>query len=147
MVQRPELFSAVLCAVPLVDMLRYHLFGSGRTWIPEYGSAEDPAQFRFLHHYSPYQRVTRGAKYPALLVLSADHDDRVDPMHARKFAAAVQNATTSGAQVMIRIERHAGHGGADQVRQAIELNADQFAFLFARFGMSLGRGTARSERN
>jgi prolyl oligopeptidase len=146
MVQRPGLFSAVLCAVPLMDMLRYHLFGSGRTWIPEYGSAEDPAQFRFLRQYSPYQLIARGAKYPAVLILSADHDDRVDPMHARKFTAAVQNATASEAPVMIRIERHAGHGGADQVRQAIELNADQFAFLFDRFGMTPGGG-ARSTRN
>ncbi|HZA50022.1 MAG TPA: prolyl oligopeptidase family serine peptidase [Myxococcaceae bacterium] len=147
MVQRPELFSAVVCAVPLIDMLRYHLFGSGRTWIPEYGSAENPAQLRFLHAYSPYQRVTRGVRYPAVLILSADHDDRVDPMHARKLAAAVQNATASEAPVMIRIERHAGHGGADQVRQAIELNADLFAFLFARFGMSPRGETARSTRN
>jgi prolyl oligopeptidase len=143
MVQRPELFGAVLCAVPLLDMVRYHLFGSGRTWIPEYGSAEDPAQFRYLHAYSPYHHVTPGTKYPALLMLAADHDDRVDPMHARKFTAFVQNATVSDAPAIIRIERDAGHGGADQVRKAIEQYADQFAFLFHLFGMKPGTVAAQ----
>jgi prolyl oligopeptidase len=147
MVQRPDLFSAVVCAVPLIDMLRYHLFGSGRTWIPEYGSAEDERQFRALFAYSPYHHVKAGTAYPAVLMGSSDSDDRVDPLHARKFAAAVQNATVSGNPVMIRIERHAGHGGADQVRQAIDLNADLFAFLFARFGMSPGEGRTPSARN
>jgi prolyl oligopeptidase len=146
MVQRPELFGAVVCAVPLLDMVRYHLFGSGRTWIPEYGSAEDAAQFAFIHAYSPYHHVKPGAKYPAVLLLSADHDDRVDPMHARKFAAAVQSATASSAPVMIRIERNAGHGGADRVRQAIELYADQFAFLFERFGMKPDTGMLSTTR-
>jgi prolyl oligopeptidase len=138
MVQRPDLFGAVLCAVPLLDMVRYHQFGSGRTWIPEYGSAEDPAQFAYLHAYSPYHHVKAGTKYPAMLMLAADHDDRVDPMHARKFTAAVQAASASDAPAIIRIERNAGHGGADQVRQAIELFADQYAFLFQQFGMSPG---------
>ncbi|MGA9524189.1 MAG: prolyl oligopeptidase family serine peptidase [Myxococcaceae bacterium] len=135
MTQRPDLFGAVVCAVPLLDMVRYHAFGSGRTWIPEYGSSEDPQQFNYIHAYSPYHRVKKGEKYPALLMLAADHDDRVDPMHARKFTAYIQNATAGDAPAIIRIERNAGHGGADQVRQAIEQYADQFAFLFERFGM------------
>ena len=82
MTQAPELYKTVVCAVPLLDMVRYHLFGSGKTWIPEYGSADDPAQFAALYAYSPYHRVAVGTRYPSLLMLSSDHDDRVDPMHA-----------------------------------------------------------------
>jgi prolyl oligopeptidase len=135
MIQAPELFKAIVCGVPLLDMVRYHLFGSGKTWIPEYGSAEDPAQFAALLAYSPYHHVKQGAAYPALLVLSADSDDRVDPLHARKFTAAVQHASGSSAPVLLRIERHAGHGGADLVRQTVEGGTDTFAFLAQELGM------------
>ena len=128
--QHPELFRVALCAVPLLDMVRYHLFGSGKTWISEYGSAEDTAQFQALLAYSPYQRVKAGTKYPALLVLSADSDDRVDPMHARKFTAALQAASTGG-PVVLRIERHAGHGGADLVKSAVASRADEYAFALS----------------
>ncbi len=130
MTQDPKPFSAVLCAVPLLDMVRYHLFGSGRTWISEYGSAEDPKQFEALHAYSPYHAVKKGTAYPATLLLSADSDDRVDPMHARKFAAALQAATTGG-PVLLRIERNAGHGGADMVKASVEARADEYAFVLA----------------
>lgn len=130
MTQEPKAFSAVLCAVPLLDMVRYHLFGSGRTWIGEYGSAEDPKQLAALHAYSPYHAVKKGTAYPATLLLSADSDDRVDPMHARKFAAALQAATTGG-PVLLRIERNAGHGGADMVKSAVESRADEYAFVLA----------------
>jgi prolyl oligopeptidase len=125
----PELFGAVVCAVPLLDMVRYHLFGSGATWIPEYGSADDPAQFKTLFAYSPYHHVVDGTRYPALLMLSADHDDRVDPMHARKFVAAIQHAIPGDRPAWLRIEKNAGHGGADAVKQAVEQSADLFAFL------------------
>ena len=135
MTQAPELFRAVVCAVPLLDMVRYHLFGSGKTWIPEYGSAEDPAQFKALYAYSPYHRVQDGVAYPALLMLSADHDDRVDPLHARKLIAAVQHATASDRPALLRIEKNAGHGGADLVRQQVEQNADTYAFLAQQLGM------------
>jgi prolyl oligopeptidase len=131
MTQAPELFRAVVCGVPLLDMVRYHLFGSGKTWIPEYGSAEDPAEFKVLHGYSPYHRVVDGTKYPAMLMMSADHDDRVDPMHARKFTAAVQYATGGEHPVLLRIERNAGHGGADLVKQQVEQSADAYAWLFS----------------
>jgi prolyl oligopeptidase len=127
MVQRPELFAAVLCGVPLLDMVRYEQFGSGRTWSAEYGSVADEADFRTLFAYSPYHHVQAGTRYPALLLLSADHDDRVDPMHARKFAAAVQDASTGG-PVLLRIERHSGHGGADLRRAEVDKGADRFAF-------------------
>lgn len=131
--QRPDLFRAVICAVPLLDMLRYDRFGSGKTWVPEYGAAgADPAQAEVLWGYSPYRRaVDEGPrKYPAVLFDSADHDDRVDPMHARKMAATLQaNQTREDSPVLLRIERNAGHGGADMVKQQVDRVADQLAFL------------------
>jgi prolyl oligopeptidase len=140
MTQRPELYGAVICAVPLLDMLRYHRFGSGRTWIPEYGSADEATQFPYLAAYSPYHHVTAGTRYPALLMMGSDHDDRVDPMHARKFAAAIAAATAElpeAAPVLFRLERNAGHGGADLVKQTVAANADQFAFLARTLGVDL----------
>jgi prolyl oligopeptidase len=129
--QRPELFKAVVCAVPLLDMLRFHLSGSGKTWVPEYGSAEDPEQFKAIHAYSPYRRAIDAGKttYPAVLFDSADHDDRVDPLHARKLAAVLQANQTGAAPILLRIERNAGHGGADMVKQQVERTADQLTFL------------------
>lgn len=131
MTQRPELFRVALCEVPLLDMVRYHLFGSGRTWIAEYGSAEDPAMFRAIRAYSPYHAVRPGVAYPATLLLSADADDRVDPMHARKFAAAMQYASRGG-PVLLRIERQSGHGGADLLRAEVEKIADRYAFALSQ---------------
>ncbi|HEX2758424.1 MAG TPA: prolyl oligopeptidase family serine peptidase, partial [Thermoanaerobaculia bacterium] len=128
--QHPELFRVALCAVPVLDMVRYHLLGSGKTWISEYGSADDATQFQALFAYSPYQHVKAGTKYPAVLVLSADSDDRADPMHARKFTAALQAASTGG-PVLLRIERHAGHGGADLVKSAVASRADEYAFTLS----------------
>jgi prolyl oligopeptidase len=129
--QRPDLFKAVICAVPLLDMLRYHLFGSGKTWVPEYGSAEDAEQFKALYQYSPYRvAVDAGRRaYPAILFDSADHDDRVDPMHARKLAALIQSTQTADAPILLRIERNSGHGGADLVKQQVDRTADQQAFF------------------
>ncbi|MDB4966005.1 MAG: prolyl endopeptidase [Myxococcales bacterium] len=137
--QHPELFRAVICAVPLLDMVRYHLFGSGKTWISEYGSAENPTEFGWLNGYSPYQKVKQGTSYPALLMMSADSDDRVDPMHARKMTAALQwaqgGAPKDGRPVVMRIEKHSGHGGADLVKQAVEQSTDAYAFLMHELGM------------
>jgi prolyl oligopeptidase len=132
--QRPDLFGAVVCAVPLLDMIRYHLFGSGKTWISEYGSAEDPEQFRTLRKYSPYHHVEAGKPYPALLMLSADSDDRVDPMHARKFVAAMQAAAPPAHPVLLRVEENAGHGGGDMMAKAVDEAVDVYAFLFERLG-------------
>jgi prolyl oligopeptidase len=125
--ERPDLFRVALCGVPLLDMVRYHLFGSGKTWIPEYGSADDAADFAALYAYSPYHHVKQHVRYPATLILSADSDDRVDPMHARKFAALLQWAQ-SPEPVLLRIEKHSGHGGADLVRAMVEKIADEYAF-------------------
>ncbi|MDP9151569.1 MAG: prolyl oligopeptidase family serine peptidase [Myxococcota bacterium] len=125
--QRPDLFRVALCGVPLLDMVRYHLVGSGKTWIAEYGVSDVADDFRALFAYSPYHHVARGTKYPATLILSADSDDRVDPMHARKFAAELQWAS-SGGPVLLRIEKNSGHGGADLVRASVEKLADEYAF-------------------
>ncbi len=129
--QRPDLFKAVICAVPLLDMLRFHLFGSGKTWVPEYGSAEDAQEFAALYAYSPYRiAVDAGPRrYPAILFDSADHDDRVDPLHARKLAAVIQADQTADAPILLRIERNSGHGGADMVKSQVDRVVDQFAFL------------------
>ena len=129
MVQQPALFGAVVCSVPLLDMIRYHQFGSGKTWISEYGSAQDKRQFAALHAYSPYHRVVKGTRYPAMLMLAADADDRVDPMHARKFTAAIQWASASARPAIMRVETNSGHSGADLVKQRVERNADLYAFL------------------
>ncbi len=136
LVERPDLFRAVICAVPLLDMLRYHKFGSGTTWIEEYGTADDRDQFGWLYAYSPYHRVKDGVAYPAILMMSADSDDRVDPMHARKFVAAIQAATTGRRPVLLRVERNAGHGGADMIREEVEQQADQYAFLLDQMGIA-----------
>jgi prolyl oligopeptidase len=128
MVQRPDLFGAVVCRVPVADMLRYHLFTVGRFWIPEYGSADDPEQFKVLLAYSPYHNVRPGAAYPPVLVMTADTDDRVSPGMAKKFAARLQSSAAGG-PFLIRIETKAGHGAGKPVAKMIEEDADILAFL------------------
>jgi prolyl oligopeptidase len=135
MTQRPELFRAVICSVPVLDMLRYHRFGVGKAWIPEYGDPEDEEAFWYLFEYSPYHRLQDGVAYPLLLVDTAEGDDRVDPMHARKFVARVEEASTRGeGRALLRVEAKAGHGGADRRRQGIERVADHYAFLLWALG-------------
>jgi len=131
MTQRPDLFRVALCGVPLIDMVRYPLFGSGQTWVEEYGDPSDPDDFAALLAYSPLHHVEFGRRYPATLLLSADRDDRVDPAHARKFAAALQWASRGG-PVLLRIERHAGHGGADRVQSSVDLISDEYAFALSQ---------------
>jgi prolyl oligopeptidase len=133
--QRPDLFKAVICEVPLLDMVRYHRFGSGQTWVSEYGSADNKDDFGWLYAYSPYHHVTPGTAYPAVLMASSDSDDRVDPLHARKMTAALQAASTGG-PVLLRIEAHAGHGGADLVSSAVAKYTDYYAFLFDQLRMT-----------
>jgi prolyl oligopeptidase len=128
MVQRPELFGAVLCRVPVADMLRYHLFTVGRFWIPEYGSADDPSQFAYLLKYSPYHNVRPEVRYPPTLVMTADTDDRVAPGMAKKFAARLQ-AAGGGGPILIRVETQAGHGAGKPLAKVIEEEADMLAFL------------------
>lgn len=128
MVQRPDLFGAVVCRVPVADMLRYHRFTVGRFWISEYGSADDASQFPFLHKYSPLHNVVDGTSYPPILITTADTDDRVSPGMAKKFAARLQAAGHS-APVLIRVETKAGHGAGKPLSKTIEEDADIFAFV------------------
>jgi prolyl oligopeptidase len=134
MVQRPELFGAVVCQVPVADMLRYHLFTVGRFWIPEYGSSEDPQQFPFLYRYSPYHNVKEGVSYPATLVTTADTDDRVAPGLAKKFAARLQAAAGGRQPMLIRIETKAGHGAGKPVSKQVDEQADLYRFLLWQLG-------------
>ena len=132
--QRADLFKAVICEVPLLDMVRYHRFGSGRTWVSEYGSADKKDDFGWLYAYSPYHHVKAETAYPSVLLASADSDDRVDPLHARKMTAALQAASTGG-PVLLRVEENAGHGGADLVKSAVAKAVDYYAFLFDQLGL------------
>ena len=129
MTQRPDLFGACLPAVGVMDMLRFHKFTSGRYWVDDYGSAEDPEEFKALLAYSPYHNLKPGTKYPATMVTTADTDDRVVPGHSFKFAAALQHAHEGETPVLIRIETRAGHGAGKPTSKLIEEIADQWAFL------------------
>jgi prolyl oligopeptidase len=133
--QRPDLFAAVVCQVPLLDMLRYHRFRIARLWIAEYGSPEDPDAFRWLYAYSPYHRVKEGTPYPAVLLTAGEADSRVDPMHARKMAARLQAATASGRLILLRLETRAGHGQGKPVSKLVAEWTDVWSFLLAELGM------------
>ena len=135
LVQRPDLMKAVVCGRPLLDMLRYQLFQFARAWIPEYGSAEDSAQFKYLYAYSPYHNVKKGVFYPAVLFESADHDTRVDPLHARKMTAALQAATGSKNPILLRTQRQTGHGQGAPRRIVIEETVDEWSFIYQQLGM------------
>jgi len=133
--QHPELFRAAVAGVPLTDMIRYEHFSIAKLWAPEYGTAADAAQFAVLHAYSPYHRVAFGTRYPAVLLTTAESDTRVDPLHARKFAAALAWATSSGQPVLLRTEPNAGHGAGIPVSKVIAETADIYAFLCAELGL------------
>jgi len=135
MVQRPDLFRAICCEVPLLDMLRYHNFAIARLWIPEYGCADDPEQFKFLSAYSPYQHVRKGVEYPAIFLRTATEDSRVDPMHARKMAAALQAATTSDRPILLWVETKAGHGVGKPLRKSIDDQVDVWTFFMWQLGV------------
>jgi prolyl oligopeptidase len=129
--QRPELFAAAVCSAPLTDMARYELSGLGERWIPEFGSASDPHQFRTLLSYSPYHRVAEGVKYPAVLLTAFGHDTRVDPLHARKMCAALQHAAAGERPVLLRLEPDAGHATG-----GVSLAADMLAFVAGQTGLA-----------
>jgi prolyl oligopeptidase len=131
--QRPDLPGAVVCRVPVADMLRYHLFTIGRLWIPEYGAADDPDDFAVLYAYSPLHRVRDDVEYPPVLITTAETDDRVDPGMARKLAARLQAAR--GGPVLIRIERRAGHGAGKPIVKVIAEDADIYTFALRALGM------------
>ncbi len=127
--QRPDLFGAALPAVGVMDMLRFHKFTIGWAWTSEYGSADNPEEFPALYSYSPLHNITLDTAYPATLITTADHDDRVVPAHSFKFAAALQEAHAGDAPTLIRIETKAGHGAGKPTAKIIEEAADKWAFL------------------
>jgi prolyl oligopeptidase len=137
--QEPAKYAAVVCAAPLLDMVRYEQHGLGQLWSEEYGTASDPEELGWLLAYSPYHQVREGVDYPAVLFTVFDSDTRVDPLHARKLCAALQAATTSDRPVIIRTEGDVGHG-ARAVSRSIKLAADTFAFLAAHTGLDLAGG-------
>jgi prolyl oligopeptidase len=135
--QRPDLFGAALPAVGVMDMLRFHKFTIGWAWVDDFGSADHPDQFRALHAYSPLHNIKPGTRYPATLITTADHDDRVVPAHSFKFAAALQAAQAGDAPVLIRIETKAGHGAGKPTSKLIDEAADKWAFLVKVLGVHL----------
>jgi prolyl oligopeptidase len=134
MTQRPDLFAAALPAVGVLDMLRFHKFTIGWAWCSDYGSPDDPEEFQALYAYSPLHNLKPGTAYPATLITTADHDDRVVPAHSFKFAAALQAAHAGDAPVLIRIETKAGHGAGKPTAKVIEEVADRWAFLVRVLG-------------
>jgi prolyl oligopeptidase len=137
--QRPDLFRAVVCQVPLLDMLHYQNFQIAKLWVPEYGSSDSPEQFKWLYAYSPYHHVKAGEEYPAILFMTADTDTRVDPMHAKKMAAEMQAEAKNGASktrpILLRIESKAGHGAGKPVTKQIDEFTDVYSFLFWQLGV------------
>ncbi len=135
MTQRPELFKVALPAVGVMDMLRFHKFTCGWGWVDEYGSSDDPEQFKYLYAYSPLHNIKEGVHYPATLVTTADHDDRVVPAHSFKFIATLQEKHRGPNPVLIRIDVKAGHGGGKPLSKTIEELTDKWAFLFHNMGV------------
>jgi len=140
--QRPELFRAAVCLGPLLDMVRYHRFGSARFWVDEYGCAEHPEEFGYLYAYSPYHRIVDGEKYPAVLLISGDEDKRCDASHARKMAARLQQATGSGLPVLLDYQSYRGHSPVLPLETRIEGLTDRIAFLCDRLGVRVRRTQA-----
>ena len=135
MVQRPDLMKVALPAVGVFDMLRYHTFTAGAGWAYDYGTANDsPEMFNYLKDYSPVHNVNNGVKYPATLVTTGDHDDRVVPSHSFKFAAELQDKQTGDHPVLIRIETNAGHGAGTPITKTIEQYSDILGFTLFNMG-------------
>jgi prolyl oligopeptidase len=134
--QRPDLFAAVVCSAPLLDMVRYEKFGLGATWNVEYGSADVAEELQWLLDYSPYHRVREGTDYPATLFTVFDGDSRVDPLHARKLCAAMQHATSGDRPILLRREKNVGHSSR-AISKSIALSADTLTFAAAHTGLEL----------
>ena len=133
--QRPDLFQVCIPQVGVLDMLRYHRFTIGWNWAPDYGtSADSKEMFNYLRGYSPLHNLKKGVSYPATLITTADHDDRVVPAHSFKFAATMQECQGGKAPVLIRIDSKAGHGGGKPLSKQIEEQADIYSFILANMG-------------
>ena len=130
MTQRPDLYAVAFPMVGVLDMLRYHKFTIGWGWVVEYGSSDDPAQFPYLLAYSPLHQIKKGTCYPATLIMTGDHDDRVVPAHSFKFGATLQAAQGCDRPVLIRIETDAGHGAGKPLSKTIRSEADLWSFMF-----------------
>ena len=144
MCQRPELFAAALPGVGVMDMLRFHRFTIGYAWTSEYGSSDESDQFKTLFAYSPLHNLREGVRYPATLVLTADHDDRVVPAHSFKFAARLQQCQLPGGPpCLIRIETSGGHGAGKPVAMQIEEAADSLGFLASILGLEMKQNFRR----
>jgi prolyl oligopeptidase len=135
-VQRPDLFAAAVPSVGVLDMLRFPRFTIGWAWISDYGSPDDPVDFATLFAYSPYHNLTAGVAYPATLISTGDHDDRVFPGHSYKFAAALQAAQSGDAPILLRVDVKAGHGAGKPTVKVIDEVADRYAFLVLALGMN-----------
>ncbi len=137
--QRPDLFQAVVCQVPLLDMLRYQQFQIAKLWILEYGTSDDPKQFAYLHAYSPYHHIKAGTVYPAILFMTAESDTRVDPMHAVKMAARLQAEAANGPErpILLRVDAKAGHGVGKPITKLVDDAVDVWSFLFWQLGVRL----------
>jgi prolyl oligopeptidase len=137
MTQRPDLFAAIVCRAPLLDMLRFQKMSVGSWWTAEYGSADDPKQFEYLHKYSPYHNVRKGVKYPAIMFATGDSDTRVDPAHARKMAALMQADNGSDNPIILRYDTKGGHTGIGSVNKVIEEQVDLMSFVADRLGVKI----------
>jgi prolyl oligopeptidase len=134
--QRPDLFAAAVAQVGVMDMLRFREFTVGKGWEADYGSVDNEDEFKALRAYSPLHNVQPNVDYPATLILTGDHDDRVFPAHSFKFAAAMQNADPYGKPILIRIELRAGHGAGKPVSKRVEETADVYAFVRGTMGLA-----------
>ncbi len=149
MTQRPELFKVAIPQVGVLDMLRYHKFTIGYAWATEYGRSDSATQFSYLYRYSPLHNLKQGTQYPATLITTADHDDRVVPAHSFKFAAALQTANAGPNPTLIRIETNAGHGGGMPTNKRIELLTDIWSFAMYNLGMPFkeSAGTQKEKKS
>jgi prolyl oligopeptidase len=137
MTQRPDLFRVALPAVGVMDMLRFQKFTIGWAWTGDYGSSDNPEEFKALYAYSPLHNLKQGITYPATLVTTADHDDRVVPGHSFKFTARLQEVQSGPLPVLIRVDTDAGHGAGKPLNKSLDEQSDIFTFLFHHLGMSL----------
>ena len=127
--QKPHLFRVVDCGVPVTDMLRFHKFTIGWAWVPEYGSSEDPKQFEYLYKYSPLHNVRKGLEYPSMIISTADHDDRVVPLHSYKFAAELQAKQEGDNPILLQVYEKSGHGAGKPTNQVIREVAEKWSFI------------------
>jgi prolyl oligopeptidase len=146
--QRPDLFAAVICSYPLLDMVRYHNFLVAKYWVPEYGSSDNADQFKYIYAYSPYHHVKAGTKYPSVLFISGDSDTRVAPLHARKMTALMQAATTgSDHPILLHYDTTAGHSGGTPASKQIENTTDELGYLFWQLGVGAQQKTESAKGN